>query len=342
MGNTALKEKFGFEGTRMDAKSYWQLVGELTNTYGPLLHVVDIPAYPLKADHGDIDLVTYHAKHDDFPFFENAIKKLWGARYVKKNSCVYSFDFKELYQVDLAVLPNYASFLNYLHFASYSPCGNVLGRLCRQVGLKWGIDGLVYPVKLSDSEQLGEIPVTGPNPADPILWKLLRFMGLDDREYNCFTTQESIFQFLASSKFFNRDIFQYENLNHVNRKRDSKRPDYHAWLDYIKDIPSRFVQEEDKTVYIPEIQDFFKVDIYEEWQKLLGAHLAKKDCSQKFNGEMVKEITGLEGEALGKAIKGFKDSVPDFNNYVLVHPKIQVTMAFQQWYSATLNDNKRL
>ena len=318
----------------MSADRYTVLVHELRDTYGPFQHLRDIPAYPLKTDHGDIDLVAHHPRCEDFSYVENTIKKHWNARYVKKNSCVYSFDFKGLYQVDLALLPDFPTYLNYLHFTSYSPCGNVLGHLVKQVGLKWGIDGLTYPVKLSDSEQLGEIRIESKE-LGCILPKLLQFMGLELGIYNKFTTQESIFQFLASSRFFNRDIFQYENLNHVNKKRDYKRPDYHNWLEYIKDLPNKFVREEDKAVYIPDIQNFFEVDIYEEWKKLLGAHLTKKDCSQKLNGEVVREITGLEGEQLGKAIKEFKSSVPEFDDYVLVHSKSQIKDAFQKWYSST-------
>lgn len=328
MGGTALTEKFGFTGERMTLVQYHELVEELKQKESrtselTLLAMSDIPAYGLKESHGDIDMVAV-AHYCNVDMIIEGIKSKFGARYVSKNSYTYSFDFKGKYQVDLSIFDSLEDRDTYYRFCSYSPFGNVVGRLVKQKNLKYGVDGLTYPVKLSDSEQLGDIKLDVP------FAKLIEFIG-SDMPYGYFQKQEDIFRYLVGSKLFNKDIFQFENLNSVNKKRDMKRPDYHAWLEYIKDLPNTFVGNPDKTVYIDEIHDHFSVDIHQEWEALLGRHLVDKDISKKFNGELVRKITGSEGKELGTLIKTFKESIPNFRNYVLVHSADEIDIKFKRW-----------
>ncbi|WP_457824345.1 hypothetical protein, partial [Staphylococcus aureus] len=43
-----------------------------------------------------------------------------------------------------------------------------------------------------------------------------------------------IFQFVVSSPYANLDIYLLENRNHKSRIRDSKRPTYNAFLDWLE------------------------------------------------------------------------------------------------------------
>ena len=334
MGGTALKH-LGFESRRISKEEYLEIVFEIReigrNHFSALK---DILHYTSKPDHGDIDFVCL----DKPPLGKvTNFKEIFGAKYYSQNSCVHSFDYKGV-QVDIVVTNTLDSFSYYYLFSCFSPMGNVIGRLVKQKGLKWGIDGLTYPIKLSDSEQLGNIKIDVHGPYITFD-KLLEFLGLENKFGDCyerfryaFVTQEDIFKWLSSSKLFNKDIFAFENLNHVNRKRDRVRKDYHSWLEYIKDKPNKFVGNGDKTVYIKEINNHFRCDINKEAEDLIAKHTYKKFLKEKFNGKMVSEWTGLQGEELGKVIKSYKDSIEDFDNFIQLKTTENIEKNFREFW----------
>lgn len=333
MGGTALKH-LGFESRRISKQEYFEIVSEIKEISKSHFSAFrDILHYTSKPDHGDIDFVCI----DKPPLREPTnFKEIFGARYYSQNSCVHSFDYKGV-QIDLATTNNVESFTYYYLFSCFSPMGNVLGRLVKQKGLKWGIDGLTYPIKLSDSEQLGNIRVSYEFP-HTTFEKLLEFVGLKhnfgdcfERFKNSFETQEDIFKWLSGSSLFNKDIFAFENLNHVNRKRDKLRKDYHNWLEFIKDKPNKFVGNEDKTVYIKEINNHFHSNIHKEAEELIAKHTYKKFLKEKFNGKMVSEWTGLQGQELGKVIKSYRESIEDFDNFIQLKTVENIEKNFREF-----------
>jgi hypothetical protein len=316
MGGTALKEQFGFEGKRVDKDMYHVLVDELVRTaqdsFGGST-LLDVLHYANKQSFGDIDLVGISCGSQD----EALIKELFKPQFISKNSFVYSFDYKGV-QVDLSLLPSRNERDALYLFSCFSPTGNILGRLLKQKGLKWGIDGLSYPIKLSDSEQLGTVPILSHNPWRSFI-KTLNFLGFDyspdcfdlHKEFfkgfcHQFQEQKDIFEFLASANVFNKEIFAFENLNHQNRKRDRVRADYHAWLEFIENKESNFKAEYDKTVYLDEINQHFKINLYENWQELMSKKLLKDHLKDKFSGLTVMEWTHLQGKELGVVLGAFK------------------------------------
>ena len=66
--------------------------------------------------------------------------------------------------------------------------------------------------------------------------KALEFLGFDvERFKQGFNNMNEVFEFVASSTFFNKDAFLFENRNHKARARDKKRSNYLAALEYFKD-----------------------------------------------------------------------------------------------------------
>lgn len=66
--------------------------------------------------------------------------------------------------------------------------------------------------------------------------KALKFLGFDvERFKQGFNNMNEVFEFVASSTFFNKDAFLFENRNHKARARDKKRSNYLAALEYFKD-----------------------------------------------------------------------------------------------------------
>lgn len=332
MGGTALKH-LGFEGRRICREEYFEIVLELKElAKGKIDNFKDILHYKNKLDHGDIDFVGYAENFD-----EKKLKEIFPCKYVSKNSCVYSFDYKNV-QIDLAFLDDVEKLNYYYLFSCFSPLGNVLGRIIKQKGLKWGIDGLSYPIKLSDVEQLGEVSITYGTPFCTFE-KMLDFLSLKHNFGNCFQNfkdyfenQQDIFEWVCSSKMFNKDIFAFENLNHVNRKRDRLRKDYHQWMEFIKDKQNNFVRDEDKTVYIEEIYKHFGTNVHKEAEQMISKHVYKKFLKGKFNGKMVRDWTGLEGEALGKVIKAYKESIENFDNFVQLKTVENIEKHFKMFY----------
>ena len=334
MGGTALKH-LGFESRRISKEEYFDLVFEIKEIGRKHFSAFkDILHYKNKPDHGDIDFLGLY-----LPLLGESvdIKGIFNANFYSQNSCVHSFDYKGV-QIDLAIQESLDAFTYYYLFSCFSPIGNVLGRMVKQKGLKWGIDGLTYPIKLSDSEQLGNIKVDIHGPYCTFD-KLLEFAGLDNNFGDCFErfkdafeNQEDIFKWLSKSNLFNRDVFAFENLNHVNRKRDRLRKDYHSWLEYIKDKPNKFVGNEDKTVYIEEISNHFHSNIHKKAERLIAKHTYKKYLKEKFNGKMVSEWTGLQGEDLGKVIKTYKDSIQDFDNFIQLKTPENIEKSFREFW----------
>jgi hypothetical protein len=112
------------------------------------------------------------------------------------------------------------------------------------------------------------------------------------------------------------------------------RKDYHNWLEYIKDKPNKFVGNEDKTVYIKKINNQFSVDINKEAEVLISQHTYKKFLKEKFNGRMVSEWTGLQGEELGKVIKAYKDSIQDFDNVIQLKTPENIEKNFKEFWKS--------
>ena len=53
-------------------------------------------------------------------------------------------------------------------------------------------------------------------------------------------------------------MFKFENLNHIDKKRNRKRGSYHLFLKYIEEhnINKEYAFEKNKDLYIPLIDDF--------------------------------------------------------------------------------------
>ena len=61
--------------------------------------------------------------------------------------------------------------------------------------------------------------------------KVFDFFDYDyDKFQNGFDEIEEIFDFIISSKYFSYDVYQYENLNRIDRKRNKRRKSYNKFF----------------------------------------------------------------------------------------------------------------
>jgi hypothetical protein len=331
MGGNALKL---VQGTRRyQAAEYHELKSEVFSGISHLRGVYAasiIPACRSKESFGDMDiLLAIHPaalatiKDDLCKVFrtthiytDGKLTNLHGKPGPASIDKVYSLAFKGL-QLDF-ILATEETYRCGVHYFSWNDLGNLLGRVTHKFGLKLGHEGLLYPFK--DRDYLFDELVVERD------WeKILPAFGWSfERFIQGFNTLEEIFEFVASSEFFNPDIYLLENRNAKARYRDSKRKTYSAFLDWCernKDTLTRYEYPEDKKGSLPLMferlsRSGFK-EKYEATDKLYREHLTFKN---KFNGEIVKALTGREGEDLGGLISYFRAFFIDrdeFRSWVL-------------------------
>jgi hypothetical protein len=247
-----------------------------------------IPSYKNKKSFGDIDIL--YTTHGDIPLNVSDIEEMFNPNEIVRNSSVISFDFEEI-QVDLihSARKEYAYALNYM---SWNDCGNLVGKLAHQLGLKHGHKGLSLPMR-DGNNKFGEIILTMDHELT------LKFLGLDvDVFESGFDELEDIFNFISSSKYYNPDLYKLENLNSIAKIRDRKRETYKKFLEYGERYTGEVSEKiTDKDSFLPHIlYYFFK---WNEHKEIMDSMISNRAYKEKFNGEIVSSLTGYIGKELG-------------------------------------------
>lgn len=267
-----------------------------------------IPSYFNKESFGDIDILT-----DNFQATGNV--QALNPLEIHSNNEVNSIGIETaggMFQVDLIyVHPDSFNFA--LDYFSYNDLGNLLGRIAHRLGFKLGRDGLQYTFR-ENTHVIKEMTLTT-NWSDA-----LTFLGYSPfRFYRGFSSLEEIFEYVATSKYANSDIFLLENRNATSRVRDAKRKTYTDFLVWLRDnpIPDTLGMEKEKLRYenlkraVERFPNFGK-----ELREAFDDLMRKRKLKDKFNGQIFSEVTGLSGIELGMALTEFKDGIPDFENWV--------------------------
>jgi hypothetical protein len=209
-----------------------------------------------------------------------------------KNGDVISIRYKN-FQFDLILTPAKEFDIAKAYF-NCSDSGNLIGKLVKQLGLKYGHNGLWYVFRNGD--QVIDNILISLNPED-----VFSLVGLDyDRFKLGFDTIEDLYEFVATSSQFRKEIYSFENVNAVSRIRDKKRPTYTnflIWLDKnFADSPPKKI---DRAVYLPRLFDIFP-KFKSDWFAARHKMLDQLDYKRKFNGNIVSNLTGLVGQRLGE------------------------------------------
>lgn len=282
---------------RYDADEYYSLVTEVLDIVSTFSSRYDvIPAYKTKSSFGDMDVLFTQ----NIPIDATLLDTLFNSNgNVVHNGGVWSLVHKQ-FQIDLISTPavEYDAAMNYFSFNDFS---NLKGRVYHKMGLKFGHDGLVFPVRSND-HVLGEVLLS----RDPVV--INRFGDFLDIVPD---TLEDIFKAVAASKYFNPDIFLLENRNHTSRVRDRKRPTYTAFLEWCKHLPPRdyYLYDTNKTVYHKKIFKAFP-HAKKQFDALWRRKLQVDHAATLFNGELVTTWTNRTGPSLGELTKVVKKLLP--------------------------------
>ena len=283
-----------------------------------------IPAYREKDSFGDMDIL--YSTDNDAPFDVDVVRYIFSPNEIVRNSGVISFDYKE-FQIDLIHSPSHEE--DYaLSYFSWNDCGNLIGKLAHQLGLRHGHNGLHMPIR-EDNNKFGNIVLTLDHD------ETLQFLDLDVKKFNSgFNNLEEIFDFVAASRYYNPDLYKLENLNTIARVRDRKRDTYNRFLSFGERWRGSVAPKvTDKSVYIPVILEEFGK--WKQFNQIMTDMAMLKLVKTKFNGDMVMAATGSSHKVLGEFMK-FLRSQKQFSSSMIAYLPQEtiienVKIEYQNW-----------
>ncbi|PNG50189.1 MULTISPECIES: hypothetical protein [unclassified Variovorax] len=365
MGGNALN---GIRHTRrFSAAEYHPLVsdvlGRVQTIVGPNRRAAVIPAYRAKESFGDMDVLVEVTDGSAFDF-RHSLARAFGIDYLVSDGSpvnqldapveaevavrtvaqlaasgkTYSFAFNEL-QVD--ILPTSPlAFDTSLSYYGYNDCGNLLGRVVHSFGMKLGHLGLLYPFK-SGTHEFTELLVERD-------WRtILPAFGWQYETWAAgFDTLEDIFRFVASTPFFNPDIFQLHNRNAKSRVRDRKRTSYKGFLAWLEEQPAgslpAYPYEAAKDKYLPMLMERLEGCGFRERYAATAAEFRNwNEARARFCGEVVRDWSGLDGRDLAGLMTDVRTAMgsnpAEVQAYVLSHSDAQLKELVTQWSRQRLN-----
>lgn len=321
MGGHAMKN-YGVE--RLTKEQYDEVLSALTITLP--YKTVAIPSYRAKDSFGDCDLLTTSTDEA----FEKNLSKDFILLGKKKNGSVTSYALKygsfPPFQFDLIKAKEESFKFNY-NYLSYNDLGNLIGRVAAAFGFKFAHNGLYllawYDHKGEERSvvRVKEEAKTNDH-AEHRMEKLfisnfdeaLEFLGFDSLRFaQGFDTVDDILDFVASSKYFCKDFFLFENRNHDQRKRDVKRPTYLRALEYFDALT--------ETKSRDEVTRAFRANVATKYPSIVNIKRSMRKqvrreylFSRRLSSRRVVWLYGrlfdrqLEGVALGNMMKFLKNN----------------------------------
>lgn len=222
---------------------------------------------------------------------------------IHHNGNCWSFDYKQL-QVDVITVSEEDFDTNEMYL-SYNDLGNFIGRIAQGFGLKYGQEGLWYEHYFKGSN-IARIPISKNYP------DIFNFLGLSyDRYLQGFDELEELFEYIATCKFFNWEMFQLDKLNKINRDRNVKRKSYMSFLEWmdanVADDNHKYQFDKTQEAYNKMIIAAFPyANLDLEIRKVEYEYCKGLFIKAKFNGGDVMRRYNLKDKELGNAMTGFK------------------------------------
>jgi hypothetical protein len=290
---------------RMDLDVYKQVKQYITNTFASLDITINFPFdRPGKETFGDLDVLYKLNPESSFVMIDYIREKFNPVQIVTNGDVIswsYEFGPNQFYQIDMIKCEN----LNMAKFYfSYGDLGNIVGRMSKFWGLKFGHDGLWV---LVDSELIKTYAKLDLNPQTQLLLstnpsEICDYLDLDWNQWaSGFVDLNQIFQWVKSSKFYNPQIYSYSNYSH--RHKQETRPMYSEFINSIdfNNSDTKFANLTNPTK-LNAIMHFNKS---RELDLIIQEEQLKNARKEKFNGKKLISM-GLAPSQLGKFIPEFK------------------------------------
>ena len=265
------------------------------------------PAIRAKESHGDLDIIC---GYDFQSGFKKCLEEEFGGP-IHVNSNVMSFPV-DGFQVDVTFVP-IDEFQSSIDYTSWGDASNLVGRIAHKFGLHHGHVGLSFWIRqglfdkslmfLDNDHVMEKLILTRDFSV------ILPLLGFDyDRWKQGFDTNEEVYHWVASSKYFNAEIFDYESLNHINRVRNKKRAMYAGFIEWLEKNSWKYNRHvfQRREYYLPMWAEQFP-----QLKPSLKHHKEEYEQNKKFksklNGELVMELLGISnGKEVGRVISEMK------------------------------------
>lgn len=312
-----------FKLGRLPRAAYLVLEADLRATLDPWFGAhYRIPRYyGNKADFGDVDvLLSSEAAPQGWEALRLEIVQRLGVTEYKFVNRVLSMNYQG-FQTDFFILPE-SEFLTTWQFMCYNDLGNLLGKLFRRFGLKYGETGLSYVYRRPGSEHYQrDLHLSGD------MGRILGFLGLDLASWEVgFATLEDMFAWVVSSPYFTVAPFLERTAG--TEKRVQLRPTMAKFVDWLEreGVDKRFDFEEDRSVYLPQIVATFpEADLPGQLAVEEARSRIVAEVQAKFSGKLVMALfPELAGARLGRFIQLFKEEFADFEAEVAALPAEEV------------------
>lgn len=291
---------FGFDAKRMDKWEYEDILSLSLSRIDSSQHYKGMGKGVIsvtdKESFGDIDVLV---PREHFSFEKFWDKHKFRYKGFKRNGGVISLLDNQDRQIDIITTP-IAIYDVHFQYLAYNDMGNFMGRLAKSLNLKYGQDGLSLIVR-HKSDPTRKIGVINISTDVSYIYSLL------DIPNKVYRSMGDVYEAILNSKYYHKDSFLLEHQSHHARVRDKKRKSYNGLLQYIEDNDksntSRRKYSIEETLYM--LPRF----VTEQYIEMIA--LANKREYEKtlFNGNIVKNITGLSGKDLGCFMSHIKDKV---------------------------------
>lgn len=338
MGGNALAV-IGVKSKRLNKKEFNYLTNKVVKVISNIISSVnskgdlienyphEVLAYKDKETFGDLDLLIVGKLLEYVSYSEilSALAKEFNYKGElpfkpkDENDMTFSFGLPSeekdvFFQVDLI-----ASKAEYFDFHSkylnWNDLGNLIGIVASSNGfLKYGHDGLKYQFRDGTNLYYEHVLTTD--------WdKALDFFGYDvERYYKGFEKLENIYEYASSSKFFNKDLYAFENRNHIQRTRDKKRPTYNGFLKWIEERSfnsTPLTTESWKERVYKEFPDFAEIEKRTIDKQTVDSK-QKKIIKGYFNWDILSKYKpNLKDKEIGDYLNDLKNVVPNFEEFVI-------------------------
>lgn len=262
-----------------------------------------IPAYGAKESFGDMDILVTGPMNTLIDVIEDEFSP---TEIVNNGDCI-SFDVMGL-QIDfIKTTPELLPF-NLAYF-SYNDLGNFMGRTAYRLGFKYGHDGLWYTLRDEENESrmVAEILVT----RDPE--RAFNFLGYDYARWKArgFAELEDVFEFTASSEYFDPAQYLLSNRSNAARVRDRKRESYRKLLEWIRRKYPDLTETTPKTPVDRRAHFERALEVFPEFASRYRQRAEEWNVDQafkrNFNGRIVSEMFDVEGKELGVMMRSLTD-----------------------------------
>ena len=282
MGGNALKN---VQVSRINLDNYNLIKNNILNDLSSYLMIDIAHQVPNKIDFGDLDVLYKPSENLDF---RKLIIDKYNPTEIVSNGQVISISYylnDKYYQVDFVKCSNLKMSK---FFYSYGDLGGVIGSITKNYSISYG-EGLYCNINKDTIKNYTGNDIENYTTNKIFLTdepsEICKYLDLDYEKWiSGFETKESIFDWIISSSWFQKNIFLNLNLNCSEKKKNNIRPFYKDFIEYIFDENKCTKCNDESKKYnrqLEALKYFNKIHLLDE---LINENKIKNERKMKFNG----------------------------------------------------------